>query len=295
MFKFEQDSNQEKEKNLETKIFLDFFRHGIKEVDPNKSSSELMLSEVGKREAHEKGKKINSQPEVSLAWGGPQKRTQETSAHVMLANEAEIGEIDTLEEMEDKMKNNMKVGKRVIEDDRLNFTYSGPVGDALKAEFANNPQFMLKYVKDSDQMAIDGKDQISTTYSRQAGNLAEIVDRYMKIGNNFNRLASKKDDYKKTGNQLERYLGSHGTVVESFLAKLIEKTLGKAARDNFLEKVGHCFKELEGIRVEIINKGVEQKIKIYYELDEEEKTLEVDINILQNIMNDRKKLDEKCK
>lgn len=112
MFKlFNQPKSPEAEKQIETKIILEIMRHGKKEKDDMKPNEMLMLTKEGKAQAVARGKKLNPQPEVSLAWGSPRKRTQETAAHVMLANE-DIDPNTSLEEMEKAIAKEIKVGKK---------------------------------------------------------------------------------------------------------------------------------------------------------------------------------------
>lgn len=278
----------EKEKQIVTKIILEFMRHGEKESDKTKSDEEVRLTEKGRKMAQDKGRAIEPQKEVALAWGSPKKRTQETALHVMLP---EIDDNASLEEMEQIIAQEQKIGKKLIEDERLNFDLSGPEGkemfDAFKAG-----QYLQYLIEKSDQRAIELGDKTSSTYSRYAGNIAEILNRYSKIGDNFNRIASKKDDYEEFGNQLERYLASHQGVVEGFTAKVLEKTQGAEKRNEFIKSLGGGFKEAEGIHVEVINNGNEQKISIAYKLNGDKETIEINKELLEEIIKEREDFEK---
>jgi len=287
MFK-EKTPSPEGEK--ETKIVLEFMRHGKRIDDTTKPNEELILSEEGRLQAHKKGEELNPQTEVSVAWGSPKKRTQETATHSMLANE-EIDPKASLEEMEEAIAKELKVGKKIIEDERLDFDLSGPEGKEMIAAFKEG-KYLQFVVEKSDQRAIELGDKVSSTYTRYAGNIAEIIDRYAQIGNNFNRIASKTDKYEKFGNQLERYLASHQGVVEGFIMKVLEKTEGKEKRDEFIKSVGGGFKETQGIHIEIINKGNEQAIGITYEINGNKETLEIDKKLLEEIIKERRIFEE---
>jgi len=286
MFKFLKEKTPSQEGEKEAKIILEFMRHGKKEDSKEKSNEDLLLTEEGRVQAHKKGEKLNPQTEVSVAWGSPKKRTQETAAHVMLANE-EINPKASLEEMEEAIAKELKVGKKVIKDERLDFDLSGPEGKEMMAAFKEG-KYLPFLVEKSDQRAIELGDKVSSTYTRYAGNIAEIIGRYAQIGDNFNRIASKTDKYEKFGDKLERYLASHQGVVEGFVAKVLEKTEGKEKRDEFIASVGGGFKETQGISVEIINKGNEQKIGITYEINGNKETLEIDKKLLDDIVEERK-------
>lgn len=101
----------EQEKQVETMVKLVFERHGEKDpnkTEPIKSDEEIRLTPKGRKMAKDKGEELKPQKEVSLAWGGPKIRTQETALHTMLP---EISEDASLEEMEEMIKKEMKVGK----------------------------------------------------------------------------------------------------------------------------------------------------------------------------------------
>ncbi len=287
----------EAEQKIETKIILEFMRHGEKEPnkeEPKKAEKEIRLTKKGRTQAAEKGKGLNPQSEVSLAWGGPKKRTQETALRVMLANEEKIDPDVSLEEMEEIIAEELKEGKKLKEDEKLNFDLSGLEGKELLAAFMEG-KYLPFLIESSDKRAIETGDIKSSTYSRYAGNIAEIISRYAKIGNNFNRIVSKTDKYEKFGNQLERYLGSHQGVVEGFVAKVLEKTQGKEKRDEFIKSVGGGFKETQGIRVEIANSGIEQKILITYNINGNAETLDIGKDIIEEIIQERKEFEQKVK
>ena len=281
----------EMEKQIETKIILEFMRHGKKEDDKTKANEELMLTPEGKAQAVAKGKELGPQPEVSIAWGSPRKRSQETAVHVMLANE-EIDPDASLEEMEKLIAKEIKIGKKIIEDERLNFNIEGPAGEEAEAAFKRG-EYVPFLVKESDKLAIELDDKASSTYTTQAGNVAEIIERYTKIGDNFNRIASKTDKYEKFGNQLERYLGTHQGVVECFVAKVLEKTEGIEKRDEFVKSVGGGFGEAEGIHIEIINSGSDQKIKIDFGINGNKESIGIDKEILESIIKEREEFEKK--
>ncbi len=289
----EQIKMPEQEGEARTKVVLEFMRHGKKEGDKTKLDEELLLTEEGREQAHDKGMELSPQIEVSVAWGSPKKRTQETALHVALANEG-IDPKASLEEMEEEIAKELKVGKKIIEDGRLNFNLSGPEGKEMLAAFKEG-KYLPFLIENSDQRAIETGDKVSSTYIRYAGNIAEIIGRYVKIGNNFNRIASKTDKYEKFGNQLERYLASHQGVVEGFVAKVLEKTAGAEKRDEFIKSVGGGFQETQGIHIEIENKGSDQAVSMTYEINGDKETLEIDRKLLEDIIEERRLFEEKIK
>ena len=273
----------EKEKKIETKIILEFMRHAEKENDKTKIDKEIRLNEKGRKMAQEKGETLEPQKDVSLAWGSLKKRTQETALRAMLP---EINENASLEEIQEIIAQEQKIGKKLIEDERLDFDLSGPEGKEMLAAFKEG-KYLPYLINESDKRAIELGDKTSSSYSRYAGNIAEIVNRYAKICDNFNRIDSKSDKYEEFGNQLERYLASHQGVVEGFVAKVLEETQGAEKRDEFIASLDGGFKETQGIHVEVINNGDEQKISISYKIGDNEEILEINSELLEKIIKER--------
>lgn len=280
----------EKEKEIETRIILEIMRHGKKEEDETKSNEELRLTQEGRRQADTKGKELKPQARVAVGWGSLRGRTQETAYRAMLATE-NLSPDASLEEIEKAISQEVKFGKKMILDERLNFNDKGPVGQEMNKAY-DVGRYLPYIILQSDRRAIEIGDKETTTYTRMAANIAELVKRYAKVGNNFNRLASKTDEYEKFGNQLERYMGTHGGVVESFLAKILEKIQGVEKRDEFVKNIGSLFKETEGVHIELINKGKEQNILVDYEVNGKKERVEIDENLLNDIIEERKKLEE---
>lgn len=295
----ELQSSAEQERVKETRVILEFMRHGEKDankIEPKKTDEEIRLTPQGRGQAMEKGKEIGPQPEVALAWGSPKKRTQETATHVMMATDERINQDASLEEMEYAIAQEVKFGKKIIEDERLNFSVSGPEGKEMLEAFKAG-QYLSYLVEKSDRRAIELGDKSSSTYTRYAGNIAEICARYMQIGKNFNRIATQSDKYEKYGNQLERYLATHQGVMEGFIAKVLEKTQDVSARDAFITSVGSGFKELQGAHIEILNRGNEQSILMSYEMPREggtikAETLEIDPKTIEEIIDERADLEK---
>jgi hypothetical protein len=195
------------------------------------------------------------------------------------------------EEIEEIISREQKIGKKFIEDERLDFNFNGPEGKEIDEAF-DEETFLRFLVEKSDKRAIELQDKESSTYSRFAGNIAEIISRYSAIGDSFNRIASNKDDYKKFGNQMERYLGTHQGVVEGFVAKVLEKTQGVEKRNEFIDSLGNGFKETEGIRIEVINKGAEQKIIVNLKINGKTESLEINRDLIEDIINERNEFEK---
>ena len=104
-----------------TKVIIECRRHGQKENDPEKDNRDRLLTPFGRQQATNKGKEFNPQSEVAIATGSLQKRTLETAGHMMLANEEKISADDSLEQMETKIAEELKMGTKIHTDERLDF------------------------------------------------------------------------------------------------------------------------------------------------------------------------------
>lgn len=299
------------EKTLESKekptsrIVLEFFRHGKREKTKHElgeTSEEdvneqinLSLKPEGRKQATEKGKKIHPQPEVALSVGSPRKRAKETAVRVMLAEKDKITPEMSFEEIEKVISPEQKYGKRIIADPRLDFNVEGPVGEkANKAYYAGRTMQYLIY--ESDQDAIKLKDKESTTYSRAAGNVAELIKRYADIAPNFDKVVKNNPKkYAQYNNQMERYFGSHQSVIEPLLVKVLEKIKGIEYRDKFIESLGAGFKDAEGFRVEINNTPQGPEIEIKYKMGDKDGSEKLPYKTLEEIIEDKDELNKKIK
>ncbi|MGB5019132.1 MAG: hypothetical protein WBO66_05400, partial [Candidatus Moraniibacteriota bacterium] len=262
------------------------------------ASTDLRLTPEGRNQMTERGKDFDPQVEVSVGMGSPYVRTQETAYRSMLANE-DIAPEDSLEDIERKLAEQMSYGKKMIEDDRLAFHADGPTGeDGAKAYYEK--RYMPWVIDESDQSAIKNGDTGSSTFTRMTGNLAEIISRYATVSDNFQRIVTHDSEkkYEATGNQLERYIGTHLGISECFVAKVLEKLKGAEAKDEFVKSVGSGFLEGEGIHIEIINTGSEQNISMTYTVKDEEhgdriETIQFGREVLLSIIDDRRLFEEK--
>lgn len=94
---------------------------------------------------------------------------------------------------------------------------------------------------------------------------------------------------------MERYLGTHAGISESFVAKILEKTKGIDERDAFVKNLGSSFKETEGMRIEIVNKGKEQRFFLSYEINGKSVSMEIDSSVLYGIISEREEFEKKIR
>ena len=206
-----------------SRIVLEIFRHGKKEDRKDLPNELLMLTPEGRKQAIEKGKELRPQPDISVAVGSLKRRTQETAGRAMLAEKQDITPEMSLKEIEQIIGKEQKYGKKIISDSHLDFSLGGPITKKVKEAVASDN--LLNYaIYKSDQDALNLKDEITFTYSRSAGNLAELIKKYISIAPKFDKIVQKNPEkYAQFNNQMERYMGTHQTIPESLLAKAIEK------------------------------------------------------------------------
>jgi hypothetical protein len=269
-------------------IELNFFRHGKKESDPNKSDSDIELTKEGGQQAAAKSntKKI----EQSLGFGSPRKRAGQTAGLVMAGRYDGITGEESYEQLKKKLDQDLKVGTKLGVDKRLDFIMdmNRPYDQQVMESFKKG-EFLKFLFNDSDRLAKAEGIEEGITYSGTASEIAKIVDKYLKIAPHWDQLVA--DEKKKYSKVLERYLGSHQGVLETFLAKVIELTKGKEERNKFqgvLNNTGFDF--VEGFRVNILNQDAGQpKILISYRKEKDGKNVytfeeEITSQILKRII-----------
>jgi len=271
------------------KLFL--FRHAQKESREHNAAAEVPLSDLGREESHKLGLRTRANPEVAVGYGSSRVRTQETAGQVILANLSEINEDTTLAEMEKVVNQYLNKGKekgpqkkKVGIDPRLDFKFKGEMsGQAKKA--IEQGRYLKWIVEQSDSVASKSSDPEALGFSKLAGNVAKIMQKYGKVARNWERLRQEKPEkYQDVSNQLERYLASHGGVLESFLVKVIKLAGSEQDLLEFEEQYPNGFSELEGFRVEIERDSEQNIFQISYQIGGEQKELKIIGEILEKII-----------
>lgn len=265
MKNIEAQFGNENEKSVESKIRLHFFRHAEPERDPQKTNNEFELTNTGKTQAIEKSQEIRSDNlDQSVAFGSPRRRAQQTAGFVMGAESVDsIQGDESLEQLKEKLDSRLKVGSKIGIDPRIDFYLdkNTPFGEKAYDAVFNKKNYMQFLVEESDKLAEELNDDKASTYSRQARNIAEIVKKYIKVGTTWDKLVAS-GKYKNP--ELERFLCSHGGVVESFLLKIIEKTKGIQERGKLLKLLPHQFEYVEGLDITITTKGSEHFLHVSF-------------------------------
>ena len=226
-------------------IRLEFLRHDEKEKETTSGAREgdrhVRLTQKGREHSTEAGKTKSPHPEVGLVYGSPRERSTEAALRQLFANESGITPEDSLEDMGAKIGERVKVGKKNIETSNLDFTSreSGEFHDALYEHYLGPTKDALVFLREeSDALMKKTGDLETTSYSRAAGNVAELVQKYLGVLPRWERLAAEKpEEYAKYDNELQRFFGSHQTAIEPFLMKAIEKSEGPDGVEKFLESL----------------------------------------------------------
>lgn len=293
---------EQKENFPKPSIRLEFFRHS-KQGPQTEGMQEYQrrLTDEGRLAATEAGKDRNPNPEMGLVYGSPRDRSQETAYRQLLTNQEEITPGESMEDIETLIKNELPVGKKKIVDERLNFNWEGSqkFHEISYEHFLKAKDTLRFLVEESDALVVAADDKISTSYSRCAANTAEIIQKYLKILPNWERIVQAdnqktekdKKDYDKNNNELQRFLGSHGGTVENFLLKLIDKTEGREAVLEFIKNLPdqNNFQFNDGYSVRLYSGDNQPKIEIKYH----DKVWNIQPEMLDKFIEERNGLDKK--
>lgn len=249
-----------------TRVVLQMFRHNDKEKDPNKTDQQILLSKPGLIDAKSRGK--DKKITYSIATGTDRARAQQTAIGHMAGAIPRLQDAETLEELKAVIDGARPFGTKIRVDNRLNFVLDKKSPFGVEAYRRYDMKEYLKFmVEDSDRLAKELGDTTSSTYSRQAKNVAEIVLKYVKIAKNFDAIYRKTEESERETNELKRFFGSHQAVLESFLLKLIDRVKGTGERDRLVRALGNNgFDFSEGFEIDITteNVGEEPKMHIRY-------------------------------
>lgn len=233
-----------------SKIALKFFRHSIKENDPGKTDQEISLTPAGKALAKSRSS-AETNVAQSVAFGSPRVRTQETAGLVMAGGQGDITGTETLEELRGKLDAGLVKGTKIAVSDLLDFIVDDTSAfGKIFFDAYREGRYLQFIVQESDQKAAELQDNVNDTYSRMAARIALLIKRYVVFAPRFDALVL--DPVKHYTDTMERFLGTHQGVAESFLAKVIEKTKGVSERDRFVTALGNKgFDFAEGFGMDI--------------------------------------------
>lgn len=286
---FEVPNSQESNEAVKAKIELHFFRHGEKENDKTKDDTEIRLTESG-REYVASLSDENTNIKQSVAFGSPRKRTQETAGLMMSGAQDTIEGNESLEELKSKLDAELGYGSKITTDKNLDF-FLPESGEYLEEGLkAFKEGYLLKWlVEESEKRYAElGVEPGYFSYDNQARQIAQVVDKYIKVLPRWEALVT--DTSKKYEAELERFLGTHQTVGECFLAKVIEFTEGIEKRDEFVKALGNAgFGFAEGFEVDIKqDENGEPTIHVLFKKDtpdDPEKNFEFEATVGRDIID----------
>ncbi len=258
--------------------------------NPDESSS---LTKLGRRHTTEVGKTRNPDPQMGFAYGSPRVRAQETALRQLLANEQWVTDDTTLEEMDAHIAGELKYGKKLKVTENLNFKGGAneEYARVFEEHYVNRKDLVPFLYYESDRLVEELGDLEDDSYTRLAANVAELIRRYIGMLPRWMDIYEKNKEKYKEQNEMQRFLGTHSTIAESFLLKVIEKTEGVDAAKKFIDdlpdKNGIDFSD--GISVELagIEAGTQVKVTFHG------KTWNITTTIISEIIQDSNDLDKK--
>ncbi len=244
-------------KEYSSRIVLSFRRHADKARPTEGQPDQLLEVSPKGREQAMAAANPDANIEQAVAFGSPRVRSQQTAGYEMAGTYEEITGDENYEALKAKLNAGLKYGTKLGQDVRLDYPEQQGSAYLKEVKQAIGDGQLFKYLVDnSDRRAAELGDEVTYTYSRQAAGVAQILEKYLKIAPQWQQLSK----YQRPGqamfysDTLERYMGTHATVGESFLAKVIEATKGVAARNKFVAALGgKHFDVAEGFTVEIKN------------------------------------------
>lgn len=287
-------------REIQPSIRLEFFRHDEKtkliEDADNTDDSKVRLTERGRVKATAKGQLKNPHAEVAVSFGSGRERSQETALRHMLAEELSVTPDMSLEDMREEVGRSVSFGKKDAVTGNLDFDWDSneQFHDAAYERYLDSKDALKFIWKDSDGLVKELKDDTSSSYSRLAGNVAELVFKYITIFPRWKNLANEKPEkYKAFDNEMQRFFSSHQGVLESFLMKVMEKNEGAKGVENFINSLAdkNGFGFSEGFSVEILEQNGETVVHIQYK----DKKWFVSPNMIQEIVQERDLLNKEIK
>ena len=274
-------------------IRLEFFRHDERATKPGESDNKSRLTTEGRKNATAAGKVKSPHPEVAIAYGSPREKSTETALRQMLSSRGEVDENVDLEGIRALISEHLPVGKKNLVDERLNFLWEGEFKKIATEHYRDKKDYLVFAVEESDGVVKEHKDMKSTSYTRQAAGIAELVKKYIEILPRWERLAQDNPDkFREFNNELQRFLGSHGTVTECFLLKVIEKNEGMDGVRKFIDELPdkNGLGYSEGFTVNIKRGQETREIEVI--VGYKDKSWSVDLEDIGQIIKDKELLDK---
>lgn len=288
--------HRESREDVKPEIRLEFLRHDRREpATKEKPDERSRLTAEGRKHATEIGKTKNPSPETGFAYGSPRERTQEAAMRQLLANEGWVSDETTLEEINDEIKKRLPYGKKLSVSEKLNYKDDvNPKFAAIYNQHYSGTKDLVPFLYyESDRLVKELGDTDDYSYTRLAANVAEFIKKYIGILPRWRKILETNPQKYEGISEMQRFLGTHSTIGESFLLKIIERTEGVEVAKQFIEdlpdKNGIDFSD--GISVVLGFDGENAKVEISFH----DKTWQVDEAMIDSIIEDRTRLDEEIK
>lgn len=244
---------------------LYFFRHdekGNNTDGTDEGDYRVALTEAGRLNAQQVGRDKAGHGAPRLAFGSPRDRSLETA---LLHAYPDIAEAAVLEDIKKKIRdvlpNVLRLPERAqkptskvqnwTQIENLNFNFGatgGPMRELYDQHYLRDKDLLHYIYNDSDADLLRTGDHSAASYSLYAAGVAKEVLRATKVLGHMVR-----HDPERKGLLQNRFYGSHQSVTECFLLKVLEKTQGKEAAIAFLGtlKGKQGFEFSEGFSIDI--------------------------------------------
>lgn len=234
------------------KMVLHIFRHAEKaggNLVSDEEDMKMPLSDDGRRNARE----LNSggDPAQALAVGGLRQRTVETALFALMGERDETDGVVDYDELKKITDREIPLGSKVRRDRRLDvpFVKLGEVHKQLDTAYGQG-----RYLQTLTDMHDATDSSGATVYETQARNIAQIIRGYVPTAKRWESLRQENPE-KYSSDTLERYIGTQGGIVESFIGEVLEQLHGRGVRDEFIHRFPNGFDYTQGCDVEITQTG----------------------------------------
>lgn len=230
------------------KVVLHIIRHGEKDGPNDVTQAEdqsMRLTQKGRVQAHERGLSLGTIGGV--ASGSPRERTGETALHVSHANNPSVTGEENLEELIEK------TGHRPWINAKLDMPFDKDHPDFLDInDHYKRGRILRRYTEMDDEVSKNQGDRSQSIYGIQVYNISSLVNRFINIAD---KLGQRNQRAEELGEEFElvreQNMGTHGSVMESFLVEVVRRTLGEEEKERLLDAIPNGVAVSEGVTINI--------------------------------------------
>jgi hypothetical protein len=258
----------------EPHLILRIIRHGEKaggNWNPDDEDYLIPLTEEGRENAHKRH--IAGAPKQALAFGSGRVRANETAARALVGENPEIENTPEYTELEKEINKDVPLGSKIRNDERLDMAFVKQDEVHERLEERGNE---VGYLKALDEDYVSAENSRETVYGKQVENLSDILLEHVQKATNWKRLVEKKPgEYENT---LVRYLGTHGGVLDAFVAEVLASLHGKDARADFIERFPNCIPYAASCDIEIVPSDNDVAIRLIMRIEGEKESEDFELN-----------------